>query len=130
MASAITPRGTPTPAPMTTLLLLPSAVDGGLEVAVVVRVCETEPGALLNVVLLDSDEGRDMFAVMEDVLDVTKEVVNDDILFDEEVAGDAVSVIDNAANELMTGATMVSLPVPQLQVSSAPQQNRSVPWMH
>ena len=108
---------------MAVLLLLPSALDEGLEVAVLVRVCVTEPGALLGMLLLDVDEGGNVSAVVGKVLEEVSDVVCDVGLSDKDVAGDAVSAIDNAAKELMTGAAMVPLPLPQLQVSSPAQQN-------
>ena len=80
------PRGTPTPAPMTVLLLLPSALNEGIEASVAVCVFVTEPGALLNVLLLDVDEGSKVFAVMEDVLDVVYDVVSKFVVFSEDIA--------------------------------------------
>ena len=120
---------------MAVMLLLPSGFDEGsevvviegIEVALLARIFPTEPDALLNVLLPDVDARGDTFAVMDDVPDVIKDTIGDDVLSDKDVTGDAVSTIDNAAKELMTGATMVLLPVPQLQVSSSSQQNRSVP---
>ena len=117
------PRGTPTPAPIAVLLLLACGLDEGVEVVVLCCVCVTELGRLLNVLLLDVDAGGDMFAVMGDVFDVVREVISDVVVSDKDVARDAISAIDNAARELMTGARMVPLPVPQLQVSSSSQQN-------
>ena len=123
IASAMIPRGTPTPAPMTVPLLLPSALDEGLEVTVLARICVTESGMLLNVLLLDVDEGGDTFAVMDGVLDVIKDVVGDDAISDVDVAGDDASAMCSPVKELMTGTSMTLLPVPQLHVSSSGQQN-------
>ena len=71
---------------MTVLFLLPSALNEGIEASVEVCVFVTELGALLNVLLLDVDEGSKVFAVMEDVLDVVYDVVSKFVVFSEDIA--------------------------------------------